>query len=174
MKLNNVNLATMGALAERAQTDPAAVKMQKRVEGAWSSSDGTPQFSAKLTHGASETTLRADMAPPFGGGGLAPDPLQYMLFGLAACYTATFVIIASMEGVALADVKSVAELSADAARVFDLGDRPLVERVSVRVSVRADIDDATLARWAETAKQKCPFAFTVANAVPLETRVERA
>jgi uncharacterized OsmC-like protein len=174
MKMNNVNLATIGALAERAKADPAAVRMQKRVEGSWSSQDGTPQFSATLAHGASQTVLRADMAPPFGGGGLAPDPLQYMLFGLTACYTATLVTIASMEGVELADVKASAELAADAARVFDLADRPLVERVSVRVSLRADVDDATLARWAETARQKCPFAFTVANAVPLETRIERA
>jgi uncharacterized OsmC-like protein len=173
MKMNNVNLATIGALAERAKADPAAVRMQKRVEGSWSAQEGTPQFSATLAHGASETVLRADMAPPFGGGGLAPDPLQYMLFGLAACYTATLVMIASMEGVALADVKASAELAADAARVLDLADRPLVERVSVRVSLRADVDDATLARWAETARQKCPFAFTVANAVPLETRIER-
>jgi uncharacterized OsmC-like protein len=174
MKLNNVNLATLGALASRAQTEPAAVRMQKRVAGAWSANEGTPQFSATIAHGTAETVLRADMAPPFGGGGLAPDPLQYMLFGLAACYTATVVMLASMEGVTLADVKAVAENAADAGRIFGLGDRPLVERVSVRVTVRADVDDATLARWTLAAREKCPFAFTVANAVPLETRVERA
>jgi uncharacterized OsmC-like protein len=71
-------------------------------------------------------------------------------------------------------VKAVAENAVDVSNVFGLADRPLVERVSVRVTVAAKVDDATLARWTEAARAKCPFAFTVANAVPLETRVERA
>lgn len=174
MKLNNVDMSAVGALAERAKQDPAVLRMQKRVEGAWSSGAGTPQFSATVAHGSTQTVLRADMAQPFGGGGLAPDPLQYMLFGLAACYSATVVMLASMEGATLEEVKAVAENSVDSGKVFGFGDRPLVERVSVRVTVRADVDDATLARWAQGAREKCPFAFTVANAVPLETRVERA
>lgn len=173
MKKNNVNLATVGALAERVKADPAAARIQKRVEGAWSLRDGSPQFSATVTHGDRSSTLLADMAAPFGGAGLAPDPLQYMLFGLAACYTATLVMIASMEGVDLGEVKAVAENVVDASRMFGAGDRPLVERVSVRVAVKAPVDDARLARWAQAARESCPFAFTVANAVPLETRVER-
>ncbi len=174
MKKNNVNLAAVGALAERAKKEPGAAKLQKRVEGSWSFRDGTPQFTATVAHGGGASVLQADMAPPFGGGGLAPDPLQYMLFGLAACYTATLAMIASMEGVDLSDVKTVAESNVDVSRTFGLGDRPLVERVSVRVTVKAEVDDARLARWAQAARESCPFAFTVANAVPLETRVERA
>lgn len=174
MKLNNVNLATIGTLAERAKADVSVLRMQKRVDGAWSSADGTPQFSATLAHAAGETVLRADMAPGFGGGGLAPDPLQYMLFGLAACYSATLVMLASMEGVTLDEVRATAENSVDSAKVFGFGTGPLVERVSVKVTVRTSADDASLSRWEQAAREKCPFAFTVANAVPLETRVTRA
>ena len=174
MKRNNVNLAAVGALAERVAREPGAAKLQKRVEGAWSHRDGTPQFTATIAHGTAKTVLHADMAPPFGGGGLAPDPLQYLLFGLAACYTATLVMIASMEGVELGEVGVVAENAVDVTRVFGAGDLPLVERVSVRVTVGGAVDDARLARWAQAAREKCPFAFTVANAIPLETRVERA
>lgn len=174
MKRNNVNLAAVGALAERAKADPGAAKLLKRVEGGWSLRDGSPQFTATVAHGEGASVLAADMAAAFGGAGLAPDPLQYMLFGLAACYTATLVMIASMEGVDLGEVRSVAESAVDVSPVFGLGERPLVERVSVRVTVSAAVDDATLARWTEGARGKCPFAFTVANAIPLETRVERA
>ncbi len=174
MRKNNVNLAAVGALAERTKMDPSAAKMQKRVEGTWSFREGSPQFTATVAHGDRTSLLQADMAVPFGGAGLAPDPLQYMLFGLAACYTATLVMIASMEGVDLGEVKAIAENAVDASRVFGVGDRPLVERVSVRVTVKAPVDDARLARWAQAARESCPFAFTVANPVPLETRVERA
>ena len=37
MKLNNVDMTAVGALAERAKQDPAVLRMQKRVEGSWSS-----------------------------------------------------------------------------------------------------------------------------------------
>jgi uncharacterized OsmC-like protein len=173
-KNNNVNLAAVEALAERARTEPAAVRLQKRVEGSWSLREGTPQFRASVSHGDGASVLQADMAPAFGGGGLAPDPLQYLLFGLAACYTATLVMIASMEGVELGEVRTVAENSVDVSRTLGLGDKPLVERVSVRVTVSAPVDEARLAAWAKAAREGCPFAFTVANAVPLETVVERA
>jgi uncharacterized OsmC-like protein len=174
MRKNNVNLAAVGALVERARTDRSAAKLRKRVEGNWSFRDGSPQFTATVAHGDRSSVLHADMAVPFGGAGLAPDPLQYMLFGLAACYTATLVMIASREGVDLGDVRTVAENAVDASRTLGLGTGPLVEHVSVRVTVNAAVDDTTLSRWAQTAREGCPFAFTVANAVPLETRVERA
>ncbi|MBI2392358.1 MAG: OsmC family protein [Deltaproteobacteria bacterium] len=173
MKKNNVDLAAIAATVQRAKDDPKVAQLDKRIEGAWSAREGTPQFSAPLRHGTSETVLRADMAPSFGGAGLAPDPLQYMLFGLAACYTATVVMLASMEGAELEDVRAVAENVVEAAPIFDLAEGPLVPRVAVRVEVRASVDDATLARWASVARAKCPFAFTVANAVPLETSIVR-
>jgi len=48
-----------------------------------------------------------------------------------------------------------------------------MEHVSVTLKVKADVNDSTLARWHQAAREKCPFAFTIAHAVPLETRVVR-
>jgi hypothetical protein len=75
VKKNNVNLAAVGALVERARTEPGAVRLQKRVEGSWSFKDGTPQFGAIVPHGTGASVLQADMAPAFGGGGLAAGRL---------------------------------------------------------------------------------------------------
>jgi uncharacterized OsmC-like protein len=54
-----------------------------------------------------------------------------------------------------------------------MGDGPLMEQISVTVKVGGDVDDDSLARWQQAAREKCPFAFTIINAVPLHTRVER-
>ena len=67
----------------------------------------------------------------------------------------------------------VAENRVDVSHVFGIAEKPLMEQVSVTVEVKASVDDATLARWQQAAREKCPFAFTIANAVPLETKVER-
>jgi uncharacterized OsmC-like protein len=173
MKQNNVDLSVLGAVLQQAQEDPAVLKFQKRVEGTWNFRHGSPAYSANVTHGNTTTQLQADIAPGFGGTGLAPDPLQYLLFGLGSCYAATLVTVASMEGVDLAELKVSAEIHVDASKVYGLAENPLIEQVSVVVKVQAEVDDATLQRWQAEAREKCPFAFTIMNAVPLETRVER-
>ena len=173
MRRNNVDLAALAGVLERARSDPGALKLQKRVEGAWSFAAGSPAFSATVGHGEGRSLLHADIAPAFGGAGLAPDPLQYLLFGLGACYAATVVTVAALEGVDLLELRVVAESRADVSHVFGVAERPLMERISVTVRVEAEVDEATLGRWQQAAREKCPFAFTVINAVPLETRVER-
>jgi len=61
----------------------------------------------------------------------------------------------------------------DVSHVFGVAEKPLMEQVSVAVRVKAPVDDATLVRWQQAAREKCPFAFTIANAVPLVIRIER-
>ena len=173
MKKNNIDLAVLGGILQRAKTEPSVLKLHKRVEGTWSFAGGAPAFSATVAHGDMKSKLDADVAPPFGGAGLAPDPLQYMLFGLGACYAATVVTVASMEGIEIAELKVEAENRVDVSHVFGIAERPLMEQVSVTVKVKAPVDDATLVRWQQAAREKCPFAFTIANAVPLLTKVER-
>lgn len=173
MKKNNLDLGVLAGVVERGQADPAVFKMHKRVEGSWSFVEGRPAYSASMTHGDGSTVLSVDIAPGFGGSGLAPDPLQYLLTGLGACYAATVVTVASMEGIDLTELSVVAEQDVDVARVYDMGDGPLMEQITVTVKVAADVDDATLARWQQVARDKCPFAFTIVNAVPLHTVVER-
>jgi uncharacterized OsmC-like protein len=173
VKLNNLDLSVLSGVLERAQQDRSVLKMHKRVEGIWSFAEGSPSFTTIVAHGTRTTELAVDIAPGFGGSGLAPDPLQYMLSGLGACYAATVVTVAAMEGVELSELQVVAEQDVDVSRVYDMGDAPLMEQISVTVKIGGDIDDDTLARWQQAAREKCPFAFTIINAVPLHTRVER-
>jgi uncharacterized OsmC-like protein len=174
MKKNNLDLAVLAGVVERGQSDPGVFRMHKRVEGTWSFAEGTPAYSASISHGDRQTSLSVDVAPGFGGSGLAPDPLQYMLTGLGACFAATVVTVAAMEGVDLSELSVVAEQDVDVARVYDMGDGPLMEQITVTVTVGTDVSDDTLARWQQAAREKCPFAFTVINAVPLHTGVQRA
>jgi uncharacterized OsmC-like protein len=157
MKPNNIDLTVLAGVLERGKQDPSALKIHKRVEGTWNFAQGTPAFTATVAHGTQTSTLHVDIAPGFGGAGLAPDPLQYLLVGLGSCYAATVVTVAALENIEISDLQVIAE-----------------ERVSVIVKITADVDDDTLNRWQQSARDKCPFAYTVMNAVPLETHIERA
>jgi len=174
MRKNNLDLEVLAGVVERGRSDPGVFKMHKRVAGTWSFAEGAPAYTASMAHGERTTSLSVDVAPGFGGAGLAPDPLQYMLTGLGACYAATVVTVAALEGVDLTELSVVAEQDVDVARVYDLGDGPLIEQITVTVTVGTDVSDDTLERWQQAAREKCPFAFTVINAIPLHTVVQRA
>lgn len=173
MQGNGLNLGRLAEVMERGQSDASVFTMHKQVEGQWHFGTDAPAFTTTVAHGERSTSLSVDVAPGFGGNGIAPDPLQYLLTGLAACFSATVVTLASMEGVELEALSASANIDLDVASVYGMGEQSLVSGIAVQVRVTADVDDATLVRWQDTARAKCPFAFTIANPIPLTTIVKR-
>ena len=173
MRINNVNLAEAGAFAEQVRRQPDLARKTKRVEGRWVFDQGRPQFSATLAYDQGERTVEADFAPFMGGGGLAPDPIQYCLYGLASCFGGTFVSVAAEKGVELRAVTVVAENRVDLSRALGLSDNPVVEQVSLTLRVEADADAAVLEDLEALARHRCPGVYCLTHPIPLETRVER-
>src|SRR3989339_1964808 len=101
MKLNNVNLEKASAFAEEVKKDKSKALKVKRIEGNWNLEDEKVQFTATLEHPQGSTVIEADGPPFMGGSGIKPDPVQYCLFGLAACFAQTFASIAAEKGIKL-------------------------------------------------------------------------
>ncbi len=174
MKLNNVNVEEMMRFMKQGAADPTVLQKRKRVEGSWDLRDGHPQFTATVAYPKGERALEADLAPFMGGAGIAPDPIQYCLYGLAACFAGTFASLASAEGVVLKSLDVAAENQVDLSRPMGLGDAPVVERVWLTVRVEADASDEKLAELERLTRERCPGVYCLTNPIPLETRVERA
>ena len=174
MGLNNVNLEKLGETIAGFRADLATAKRKQRVEGVWNLTPGQPQFSARLPIAGGEFVLEADQPPFLGGGGSRPGPVQYAVFGLAACYTATFATVAASQGIALDEVRTVAEFDLNFARVFGLADLPTVEEVRVTLTVRSGADDAKLAELARLAEERCPASYCLTNPIRLTPFVRRA
>ena len=174
MKVNNVNIEAAGAFVEQVKADPSLAKKSKRVEGRWSFDEGQPQFSAVMSHKTGETAVHADFAPFMGGEGLAPDPIQYCLYGLAACYAGTFVGLAAAQGVVLRSLSVVAENRVDLSRSLGLSDAPVVEQVSLTLQVDTDAGEEQLAELEHLARDRCPGVFCLANPIPIEFAIQHA
>ena len=171
MGLNNINTEDAGKFMEEAKNDPLAAKKTKRVEGEWVFEEGQPQFKATLAFKEGEQVLECDFAPFMGGMGLAPDPIQYCLYGLAACYTATFVSIAAMEGIALQEVKIAVEIKLDLTRTLGLSSNPIVEGVEVTLTVKADVPRERLESIEALARDRCPGVYSLVNPIQLTTNL---
>ena len=174
MGLNNINTGAMGQFVEQVKTDPSQAKKSKRVEGEWVFEEGKPQFLARLAYSAGERTVESDLAPFMGGRGLAPDPIQYCLYGLASCFAGTFAALAAQEGVALKGLRIAVENRVDLTRTLGLSENPIVEEVEITLQVQTDAPRQKVEALEALTRERCPGAYCLTNPIPLKTRVEAA
>ena len=104
-----------------------------------------------------------------GGRGLAPDPIQYCLYGMAACYAGTFVSVATLEGVALQSLRVAAENRVDLTRTLGLSSNPIVEGVHVTLTVATDAPPEKLDQIEALARDRCPGVYCLVNPIQLTT-----
>lgn len=164
----NVNTQAMQDFVAQVRKDPAAARKHKQVEGAWNFAEGQPQFQAEVEYAKGKAQLRAEMPPFAGGWGTSPDPIQYCLYGMAACYATTFVASAAEQGVALAKVRVRAENDLDLRKQVGLGKDPIIQRVKFTVWAEGAPRE-TLQRLKQLADERCPGVECVTRAIPLET-----
>src|SRR3989338_5627540 len=169
MKINNVDIEKAGAFIEEVKQDKSKALKIKRVEGTWNLKEGKVQFTSTLEHAQGSTITEADGPPFLGGSGLKPDPVQYCLFGLAACYAQTFASIAAEKGIKLKQLKVAAENKVNLSRALGLSDEPIVEKVILEVKAFGEKGE-NLSEIKKLAEQRCPGVYCLTNAIKLEIK----
>ena len=172
MKLNNINLDKAGAFVEEVKQDKSKAIKTKKVEGSWNFEEGKPQFASTLEHANGTTIIEADGPPFMGGSGIKPDPVQYCLFGLAACFAQTFASIAAEKGIELKKLKVIAENKVNLSKALGLSNEPIVERVKLIVEV-SDVDKDKIKEIEQLAKERCPGVYCLTNPIKLDIEVNK-
>lgn len=165
---SNVNLQAARNFVEVVRKDPAAARKQKRVEGSWNFTEGQPQFRAELEFPKGKVEVRCELPPFAGGWGTSPDPIQYCLFGMAACYATTFASVAAQEGVSLTALNVRAENELDLRKQIGLSRDPIIQRVKFTLEAAGAPRDI-LERLKKQADERCPGVECVTRSIPLET-----
>lgn len=166
--LNHVKIDELQKTLEAIKKDPKNAKRVNRVEGEWvlDRAEG-PQFVAEIQTEKGKHRLEADQPTFQGGGGSVPGPMHYCLYGLAACYTATFVTLAAMEGVRLKKVRVVAENYMDFSKTFGLSDNPIIEQVKFKLLVSSEGDKERLLELGRLAEERCPAVYCMKNPIKM-------
>ena len=167
MKINNVDVEKTGAFVEEVKQDKSKALKVKKVEGSWNLEDGKVQFSAVLEHPNGKTTVEADGPPFIGGSGIKPDPVQYCLFGLAACFAQTFASIAAEKGIKLNELKVSVENKVNLSKALGLSDEPIVENVKLKVNASSEGKE-NLDEIKKLAEERCPGVYCLTNPIKLE------
>ena len=114
--------------------------------------------------------LNAELPPLAGGWGTSPDPIQYCLYGLAACFAVTFAAAAASEGVRLTRLEVIAENWMDLRKQMGLADEDIMEKVKFTVQAEGASRDK-LEEIVALTKERCPGVECVTRTIPLEVEL---
>ncbi len=172
-KVNNVDVEAIERTAAAVAADPAAARLPVELGGEWRF-EGSPQFVGEipLPTGA-RVRFEADFPPALGGGGTAPNPVAYCLWGGVACYAMTFALEAARAGVELRALRARVETTVDQRRALGVTDAPPVEHLVWTLAIESDASDSTVDELKALADARCPGVYCITNPIALTTRVER-
>ncbi|MDD5472749.1 MAG: OsmC family protein [Candidatus Methanoperedens sp.] len=166
MMVNRVDVDKFRETVENTKKDTASGKKTMEVEGEWRLGKTGPQFESRIkTEKGGEITLFSDETLILGGGGTAPNPVQYCIYGLIACYAATFAKWAAMEGIVLRSFRIKATANMDLTRAFGVTDNPILEHLKWEMIVDSDTSMEKLEKLNEIAKERCPGYYCVTHAI---------
>jgi putative redox protein len=121
----------------------------------------------EVTISSTDHTWTADEPADVGGTDAGPDPYELLLGSLAACTCITVAMYARRKGIALTSVS--ADYTHEKVHSDDCDDcdddrSGFIDRVTSRIYVDGDFDDATRRRLQEVAT-RCPVHKTLENGV---------
>lgn len=169
--MHNVNIDAVERAAEQAQADPSSVRQLVELSGEWQVAEGAPQFRANIPYPNGKVEFSCDFPPSLGGGGAAPNPLVYCLWGGIACYAMTFALEAARAGIELQALRGKITTEVDQSRALGVSERPPVDQIAWELDVDADASAEQLEDLRSRADDRCPGAYCMRNVIPLVTRL---
>jgi uncharacterized OsmC-like protein len=90
---------------------------------------------------------------------------------MVACYAGTFVSLATMDGIALRELKIAVENKMDLTRTLGLSSNPIVEEIEVTLTVSSNATQKELEQIEALARDRCPGVYCLTNPIRLKTNL---
>lgn len=179
--INGIDVPRLVETIDAIRDDPTLATFSFRASSSWQ--DGTYNIGriGRFTHAGREDesrvasfVLHGDEPPVLLGANKGPNAVELLLQALAFCYAVGFVANASARGIEITQMEYDIEGDIDVAAFLGLeGPRPGLSRI--RATGRVSSPNATAEQLEELCRdvqQTSPVRDTLANAVPVETRLE--
>ncbi|GBC69811.1 hypothetical protein HRbin01_01515 [archaeon HR01] len=172
MRFNNIELEKVENFIREVRADSGKAVKLNEIRGRWLLDDVEKQFEAVAKTEKGEFRMEADNPSFMGGGGNRPGPMLYCLMGIASCFMATFVAVATEKRIPLKKAEIAASCELDMARVAGLSDNPPIRRITLELSVDSERPGEDLEQVLNEAANRCPAIYTLRT--PLEPIIRLA
>lgn len=167
--VNRIDMDRFSETIQKARNDLSKTKKVIEFEGNWNIGEAGPQFSSKInTENGGEFLIQSDEPVALGGSGSAPNPVQYGLYGIAACYSAAFVKWISMEGITVNKFKVKVKADMDIAAslgIFKEPSVPFYEHIKFEIIIDSELSMEEIERLNEITKQRCACYYCLTTAI---------
>ena len=176
---NGMDLEQFRGFANALREHPEISTVKARIHHTWDSGFGvTGQVEQTEEAGTVVTrthhTFRTDWPEPFSHD-TGPTPgLESILSALGACVATTYALRAVARGVVIDDLDVTTEGEVDLRGLFGVDGAPSrLSRVTVRVDVRSEADEAVLEVLGQESSMRSPAFDTFAHPVAVDLDVRR-
>lgn len=182
MPLNGVDTPTLFATINAVKAQPELAKFTWRASNRWvggthSESQAEPFTGAGGDHPhAAEFKFDGDHPAVLVGKDNGPTPVEFLLYGLAACLTAGIANVAAARGVQLTSVESKIEGGMDLRGILGLSDevRNGYEKIRVTFKIAGDAPPEKLRSIVEQSRSRSAVFDVLSNGTDVQIDVETA
>lgn len=182
MPMNGVDTPTLFATINAVKGQPELAQFTWRASNRWlagtHSQSQSETFSGAGGDHSHATTFKFDGDHPavLVGGDKGPTPVEFLLYGLAACLTAGIANVAAARGVKLTSVESKIEGAMDLRGILGLSDevRNGYEKIRVSFKIAGDAPAEKLRAIVDQSRARSAVFDVLANGTAVEIDVETA
>ncbi len=172
MIVNRVDVDKLKEIVEIVRKDPSMGKKTVEIEGEWRLNKTGPMFESRIkTENGGEVTFQSDEPLMLGGGGSTPNPMQYLIYGVIACYASSSAKLAAMESIAFKSFKVKATAHMDLTGVFGFTQNPILSHLKLQLMVDTDASFDKLEKLNEIAKERCPGYYCITHQILPEIEI---
>lgn len=175
--INNTDLDKIENTIENGKKDRQFLRKPVKIQGEWNLDPKLGyQFKTELTYEKGKQTIEIDSPSFLGGNGSRVGPMGYCIAGITSCFIATFVSVASSQGIIFNKLNVNAECNINFAKTFDIADEPITESINFFIDVKSEdmmIDRQKLQELVRMAEERCPAIYSMSHIIKVNAQINK-
>lgn len=172
--INNIDLDKIRNTAENGRKNRQSLKKPVKLEGEWNlfDLDKEYQFRTEISYEKGKEVIEIDSPSFLGGNGNRLGPMAYCIAGITSCFIATFVTVASSQGIRLNKLKVKSECNINFAKTFDVADEPITEAINFEIDAQSEnVDKQKLQEILTMAEERCPAMYSMLHLITVNAKL---
>lgn len=172
--LNNVDLDKISQTVANGKKDKSTLKKPVKLQGEWNLDPSKGyQFKTELSFEKGKQVVEIDSPSFLGGSSNRLGPMAYCVAGITSCFIATFVSVASGQGIRLTKLGVNAECNINFAKTFDVADEPITEGINFQIDAQSDnADKQKLQEILKMAEERCPAMYSMSHVIKVNAQIK--